>query len=139
VIDRKTHKVTDWPIGNLKANFPMALDEGDHRLFIGTRKPSRLGVIDTTTGKVVASLPAAGDMDDLYYDDSRKRIYIPGGEGFISVYEQTDPDHYQQIGKIQGAIGARTGVWYAKRDRLYVAVPGRANQGAEIWVFEAQD
>jgi DNA-binding beta-propeller fold protein YncE len=139
VIDRKTHKVTDWTIGNLKANFPMALDEADHRLFIGTRKPSRLGVIDTTTGKVVASLVAAGDMDDLYYDDSRKRIYIPGGEGFISVYEQTDPDHYKSIGKIQGAIGARTGVWYAKRDRLYIAVPGRANQGAEIWVYEAQD
>ena len=140
VIDRKTHKVIDWSIGNLKANFPMALDEADNRLFIGTRKPSRLGVIDTTTGKLVASLPAAGDMDDLYYDESRKRIYIPGGEGFLSVYEQTDPDHYKAIGgKIPGAIGARTGVWYAKRDRLYVAVPGRANQGAEIWVYEAQD
>jgi len=139
VIDRKNHQVTDWQIGNLKANFPMALDEADHRLFIGTRKPSRLGVIDTTTGKVVASLPAVGDMDDLYYDDSRKRIYIPGGEGFISVYEQSDPEHYKVIGKITCAIGARTGVWYAKRDRLYVAVPGRANQGAEIWVYEAQD
>jgi DNA-binding beta-propeller fold protein YncE len=139
IIDRKTHQVTDWEIGNLKANFPMALDEADHRIFIGTRKPSRLGVIDTTSGKLVTSLPAAGDMDDLYYDDSRKRIYIPGGEGFISVYEQSDPDHYKVLAKIQGAVGARTGVWYAKRDRLYVAVPGRANQGAEIWVYEAQD
>jgi DNA-binding beta-propeller fold protein YncE len=139
VIDRQTHKVTDWQIGTLKANFPMALDEADHRLFIGTRKPSRLGVLDTGTGKLVATLPAAGDMDDLYYDDSRKRIYIPGGEGFLSVYEQRDPDHYEAIAKIPGAIGARTGVWYAKRDRLYIAVPGRANQGAEIWVYEAQD
>jgi hypothetical protein len=139
VIDRKTHQVSDWQIGDLKANFPMALDEADHRLFIGTRKPSRLGVIDTTNGKLVASLVSAGDMDDLYYDESRKRIYIPGGEGFISAYEQIDPDHYKVIGKIPCAIGARTGVWYAKRDRLYIAVPGRANQGAEIWVYEAQD
>src|SRR5207247_751998 len=105
----------------------------------GTRKPSRLVVIDTMTGRLVANLPAAGDMDDLYYDDSRKRIYIPGGEGFLSVYEQSDPDHYKVIGKISAAIGARTGVWYAKRDRLYIAVPGRANQGAELWVYEAQD
>jgi hypothetical protein len=139
VIDRQTHKVIDWQIGNLKANFPMALDEADRRLFIGTRKPSRLGIIDTTTGRLIASLQAAGDMDDLYYDESRKRIYIPGGEGFLSVYEQRDPDHYEMLAKIPSAIGARTGVWFAKRDRLYLAVPGRASQGAEVWVYEAQD
>jgi DNA-binding beta-propeller fold protein YncE len=139
VIDRNSHKVTDWAIPGLKANFPMALDEADHRLFIGTRKPGRLAVLDTNSGKVVANLPCAGDMDDLYFDSERKRIYVPGGEGFISVFQQTDPDHYETLARIPSAIGARTGFWYAKRDRVYLAVPGRANQGAEIWVFEAQD
>jgi len=139
VIDRNTHQVSDWALPGLKANFPMAIDEADHRLFIGTRKPARLAVLDTTSGKIVANLPSAGDMDDLYYDTGRKRIYVPGGEGFISVFQQTDPDHYQPIGRIPSAIGARTGYWYEKRDRLYLAVPGRANQGAELWVYEAQD
>ncbi|HWY70279.1 MAG TPA: hypothetical protein VNX88_16540 [Terriglobales bacterium] len=139
VIDRKTHQVKDWRLTGLKANFPMALDQAEHRLFIGTRKPSRLAVFDTDTGKIVANLTSAGDMDDLYYDDSRKRVYVPGGEGFISVFEQKDADHYDQMAKIASAIGARTGVWYGKRDRLYLAVPGRANQGAEVWVYEAQD
>jgi DNA-binding beta-propeller fold protein YncE len=139
VIDRKTKKVTDWPLSDLKANFPMALDEADHRLFIGTRKPARLVAIDTTNGKIVANLLSAGDMDDLYYDSGRKRIYVLAGEGFISVFQQTDPDHYESMAKIPTTTGARTGVWYEKRDRLYLAVPGRANQGAELWVYEAQD
>jgi len=139
VIDRKTKNVSDWSLPGLKANFPMALDEADHRLFIGTRKPARFIAIDTANGKIVANLPCAGDMDDLYYDTGRKRIYVLGGEGFISVFQQTDPDHYESMGKIPSATGARTGVWYEKRDRLYLAVPGRANQGAELWVYEAQD
>jgi DNA-binding beta-propeller fold protein YncE len=139
VIDRNSHTVNDWAIPGLKANFPMALNEADHRLFIGTRKPGRLAVLDTTSGKIVANLPSAGDMDDLYFDSGRKRIYIPGGEGFISVFQQIDPDHYQAMARIPSAIGARTGYWYEKRDRLYLAVPGRANQGAELWVYEAQD
>lgn len=139
VIDRNTKKVSEWSLPGLKANFPMALDEADHRLFIGTRKPARLVAIDTANGKIIANIPCAGDMDDLYYDTGRKRIYVPGGEGFISVFQQNDPDHYQSIGKIPSAVGARTGLWYEKRDRLYLAVPGRANQGAALWVYEAQD
>jgi len=139
VIDRNTKKVSEWLLPGLKANFPMALDETDHRLFIGTRKPARLAVIDTASGKVIVNIPCAGDMDDLYYDTSRKRIYVPGGEGFISVFQQNNPDHYESMGKIPSAVGARTGLWYEKRDRLYLAVPGRANQGAELWVYEAQD
>src|SRR5438874_4718516 len=35
VIDRNTHKVTDWPLTG-RANYPMALDEADHRLFVVT-------------------------------------------------------------------------------------------------------
>jgi len=139
VLDRNTKAVTDWKLPGLKANFPMAIDEANQRLFIGTRKPARLVVINTTNGTITANLPCAGDMDDLYYDTGRKRVYIPGGEGFISVFQQSDPDHYQAMAKIPSAIGARTGLWYEKRDRLYLAVPSRANQGAELWVYEAQD
>lgn len=139
VIDRTTGAVTKWELGGAGANFPMALDEANHRLFIGTRKPSRLMVFDTNSGKAVANLPAAGDMDDLFYDAARKRIYIPGGEGFISVYQQNDPDHYEIMAKIPSSIGARTGAFYVQRDRLYLAVPAHASLGAELWVFEAQD
>jgi DNA-binding beta-propeller fold protein YncE len=95
VIDRATHKVTDWPLKTGKANYPMALDEADHRLFVVTLKPAQVVVLDFDSGAMVASVPCVNDADDLYYDAGRKRIYVPGGEGFISVIQQTDPDHYQ--------------------------------------------
>src|SRR4030081_1211387 len=82
VIDRKTHNVTDWPLKNGKSNYPMALDEADHRIFVVTRRPAQLVAIDTDTGATVASVPWVNDGDAMYYDTGRKRIYVPGGEGF---------------------------------------------------------
>ena len=97
----------------------------------------RVDLVDS--GKVVASLPAAGDMDDIFYDALRKRVYVSGGEGFISVFQQKGPDTYEATGKIPTSIGTRTGVWYVKRDRLYLAAPPAQGLGARILVFEAQD
>jgi len=140
VIDRNTHKVTDWPLRNGKANYPMALDEADHRLLVVTRKPAQLVVLDSDSGAMVASVPCVNDSDDLYYDTVRKRIYAPGGEGFISVVQQIDPDHYQSLAKVPTTIGgARTGLWYEKRDRFYLAVPASSKQGAALWVYAPED
>ena len=84
VINRSNGKMLTWSLPNgHSANFPMVLDEADRRVFIGTRKPSRLTVFDMDSGKIVASVPTAGDMDDMFYDADRKRIYVAGGEGFL--------------------------------------------------------
>jgi DNA-binding beta-propeller fold protein YncE len=139
LIDRKTHKVIDWPLKTGKANYPMALDEADHRLFVVTRKPAQLVVLDTESGAMVGSAACVADSDDVYYDAGRKRIYVPGGEGFVSVIQQIDADHYQPIAKIPTTVGARTGLWYEKRDRLYLAVPASSKQGAALWVFAPED
>lgn len=139
VIDRTTHKVTDWPLKTGKANYPMALDEADHRLFVVTRKPAQLVVLDVESGSPIANVPCVNDADDLYYDSGRKNIYIPGGEGFISVIRQTDPDHYESLAKIPTTIGARTGLWYEKRDRFYLAVPANSKQGAALWIYAPED
>src|SRR5215469_16807032 len=108
VIDRSTHKVEKWKLEDAGTNFPMALDEEHHRLFVAARRPARLLVLDTDSGKLIASLPGAADTDDMAYDATRRRIYIPSGEGFIFVYQQIDPDRYERIAKIPSAIGART-------------------------------
>src|SRR6267143_1160036 len=65
LIDRKTHTVTDWPLKTGEANYPMALDEADHRLFVVTRKPAQLVVLDTETGAMVASAACVADSDEL--------------------------------------------------------------------------
>ena len=140
VIDRNTGATTYWalPKGHL-ANFPMVLDEENKRVIIGTRRPSRMTVFDMDTGAVVASLPCTGDMDDIFYDALRKRVYVSGGEGFISVFQQKDANTYEPMGKFATSIGTRTGAWYVKRDRLYLAAPPANGLGARILVFEPQD
>ena len=121
----------------------MALDEADHRLFTATRAPARLAVYDTNSGRLVAVLPTVQDSDDLYYDAARKRLYVPGGEGYIAVYQQVDADHYKRLAKIPCAVGARTAGYFGRGhkgfDRLYLAIPARSDHGAEIWIYTVQE
>jgi DNA-binding beta-propeller fold protein YncE len=142
VIDRNTRKIQNWKLEQAGTNFPMALDEAHRRLFVAARKPARLLVLDMDTGKEIASLPGAIDTDDMSYDSDRKRIYVTSGEGFIFVYQQIDADRYQRIAKIPTAIGARTSAYtgqVGKHNSFYLAVPARANRGAELWVYETRD
>ena len=143
VVNRTTKGITHWPLGGVESNFPMALDEADHRLFVGVHVPPRLAVYDTNSGRLVAALPSVQDTDDLYFDADRKRVYMPGGEGFIYAFQMTDPDHYQLLAKIPTAIGARTAGYYGKQgkgfDRFYLAVPARGGQSAEVRIYTVQD
>jgi hypothetical protein len=138
-IDRKTGVVTKWPLKGLRGNYAMALNEEDHRLFTITRKTPMLVVFNTETGAEVARMQAAGESDDVFFDASRKRIYEIGGEGFISVFQQNDPDHYEMLASIPTGIGIRTGYFFAKRDRFYVGVPAKGNEPAQVWTYEAED
>lgn len=139
VIDRQKRAViAHWPVTQATANYPMALDEAKHRLFIGCRSPARVLVLDTDTGKVVTEMDCAGDTDDVFYDAKNKRIYVSGGAGFVSVFAQLDADKYQPVAKIPTAAGARTSLFVPALGRLYLAVPHRGNQAAEVRVYETQ-
>lgn len=145
VINRNTKQLTKWELPpKYEENFPMALDEVDHRLMIVTRTPPRLVVYDTSSGKVVATQPCVADVDDLYYDANHKRIYIPGGQGFIDVFQQRDADHYERIARIPTVIGARTAGYTARvgkkgLDRVFLAVPYSPNKDAAVWTYTVQE
>ena len=145
VIDRTTRKLTKWELPpKYEQNFPMALDESEHRLMIVTRTPPRLVVYDTSSGKVVTTQPCVADVDDLYYDANHKRVYIPGGQGFIDVFQQKDADHYERIARIATVIGARTAGYTPRAgkkglDRIFLAVPYSPNKDAAVWVYTVQE
>ena len=139
VVDREKHTIlAKWPIKEAGANFPMALDEANHRLFIGCRKPAKILVVNTDTGKVTAQFACPGDTDDVFYDAARKRLYVAGGEGFLEAFDQKGPDQYQSAGKIATAAGARTGFYSPELSEFFLAVPHRGSQGAEIRVYTVQ-
>jgi DNA-binding beta-propeller fold protein YncE len=128
--------VTTWPVGAYRANFPMALDEDHHRLFIGARNPARLVVFDTESGKQITALNISGDTDDVFFDQENKRIYVSAGEGNIDLINQVDADHYVAAAKIPTAPGARTSLFVSDLHRLYIAFPHRGVQEAAIRVYE---
>jgi DNA-binding beta-propeller fold protein YncE len=139
VVDREKQTiVAKWPVKEVGANYPMAIDEANHRLFAGCRKPARVLVFNTDTGKVTAQVPCPGDTDDLFYDAVRKHLYVSGGEGFLEAFEQKGPDEYRSIGKLATASGARTGLYVPDLSQFFLAVPHRGNQGAEIRVYSVQ-
>lgn len=140
VVDReKRAVVANWPMRRFHANFPMALDEANHRLFVGCRSPSRLVVLDTDTGKPVADVPISSDTDDLFFDAARKRLYLSCGEGFIDIIAQGNADEYESKEKITTRAGARTGFFSSALSQFYLAVPKRGNQAAELRVFTVQN
>jgi DNA-binding beta-propeller fold protein YncE len=141
-INRTTKELTRWTVTNLQ-NFPMALDEADHRIIVGTREPATVSVFDTTSGKMVASVPTVQDTDDLYYSAEKKRVYVPGREGAIWVYQQNGPDHFTLIAKVPTVVGAGTAGYFGRQgkgfDRFYLAVSATANSNAEVRIYTLND
>jgi DNA-binding beta-propeller fold protein YncE len=143
VIDSdKDEVIGRFPVAPAGANAAVAIDEPNHRLFIGCRKNPALVVMDSDSGKIVASVPIPGDVDDLSFDARLGRIYASCGEGAIAVIRQIDADRYESLGTVPTTKGARTSIFNAGDGRLYLAVPRRADRPAqespEVWVYGAR-
>jgi DNA-binding beta-propeller fold protein YncE len=120
-----------------KLNVAMAFDEANHRLFVVTRNPGKLVVLNSDNGKVIADIPAVGMVDDAAYDAQHQRVYVAGDQ-FIDVFEQKDPDHYSLLARIPGSFRAKTGILVPELNRYYLAVPHHEGKEAEVRVYEIQ-
>jgi DNA-binding beta-propeller fold protein YncE len=143
VIDTERDSVAGrFPVAPAGENAALAIDEPNRRLFVGCRKSPALLVMDSDGGKIVASVPIPGDVDDVSYDPARKLIYASCGAGDIAVVRQVDADRYESLGTIPTVKGARTSAFDSEGGRLYLAVPRRADrpgqQDPEIWVYQAR-
>lgn len=136
VVDRVARKiVATWQLGDARGNFPMALDEADHRLFIVCRTPAEALIMDTESGKVIARIPSVTNADDAWYDAATKRAYVSGGGGFVTVIGQQDANHYSEISQIKTADGARTSCFVPELNRFFLGVWGRGGQPEELQIY----
>jgi DNA-binding beta-propeller fold protein YncE len=140
VIDtEKNEVVTTYPVKKAGGGHPLALDEDNHRVFVGCRKEPMIVILDSETGKEVAGVPIPGDVDDLFLDAGRKRLYASCGEGFLVVLKQVDADRVEPLEKIPTAKGAKTCLYVPQTGRLYLAVPGQEGKaGPEVRVYQAK-
>lgn len=139
VVDKTTRKLlATWPIKEGQHNAPMALDEANKRLFVVTRKPFKLVVLDTGTGASIASLEAPERTNELVFDQANRRLYM-AGDGYIGVVEQKDADHYAEIARVPSAVGAKTALLVPELKRFYVAVsPGEGRTGGALLRYDVQ-
>lgn len=139
VVDREKGTLTEtWPLKEAKANFPLILDEPNHRLFAGCRKPAKLLIFDTSApvGRLVTTVGISSDTDDLFFDARNKLLYVACGQGVIDVIRPAGVDTYERVKSPPTAAGARTALFVAELKMFCLAVPHRGAQPAEVRVFK---
>jgi len=140
VVDRKSLKVLAvWPVAPAKQNAMVAFDPVQHRLYVVCRDPGMVVVMNSDTGAVVGTQPAPLRSDEVQYDASSHRLYVPGGEGYMGIYDTADPDHLKLVEKVTTAPGAKTGLLLPTMHRLFLAVsPGESKSMAKVLTYEVK-
>ncbi len=123
-IDPNSNVVKEkWSTGPAKKPHGLALDAKTHRLFCAGNN-GKLAVIDSTNGKLIASVDIATGTDQIAFDPGNKRIYCGCGGGIISVVEET-ADGARLLGNVKTPGTGRTlavdpkthAVWTAYGDK----------------------
>ena len=131
-----------FPVAPAGVNAALAIDEVNRRLFVGCRRNASVVVMDSDTGRAVATVAIPGDVDDVALDSRRKRIISSRRGGAIAVIRQLDADNHESLGIVPAVKGARTWAWNPEDGRLYLAVPRRADRperrNPEVWVYRAR-
>src|SRR5947199_2361616 len=99
----------NWP-QTYGGNYAMALDNEKHRVFVVFRDPAKFVALAKDTGAVVAEADTCGDVDDLFLDAKRQRVYVSCGQGFIDVLDARDAG-FVRLARIATVPGARTSLF----------------------------
>lgn len=138
VVDRTSMKViATWPVPPAQQNAMVAFDPAQHRLYVVCRSPGMVVVMSSDTGAVIDKQPAPLRADEVQYDESTHRLYVPGGEGYMGIYDTSDPDHLRIVEKVTTAPGAKTALLIPEMHRLFLAVsPGDTKAMAKVLTYE---
>jgi DNA-binding beta-propeller fold protein YncE len=124
-IDTKSAKIeATWPISDCQRPHGLAISPADHRLFASCVN-SKLLVVDSIDGMIVASLPIGKGSDAAAYDAVRKRVFSSNSDGTLSVFQQATPQHYIGLGNIPTRELARTMALDPKTGRVFLVTGDR--------------
>jgi YVTN family beta-propeller protein len=126
-----------WKVGELRGNFPLAIDLAHSRVLTILRRPARLEAFDARTGKGAGGSVVCGDADDMFVDENRSRVYVICGEGVVDTHDLGGND-YARIGRLTTTEGSRTGLFLPDLDRLVVAIRGSRKEGTALWILRVQ-
>jgi DNA-binding beta-propeller fold protein YncE len=130
--------VHTWTVPGLTSNAAMGFDEGNHRLFIGSRNPGVLYVLDSNSGKLITTLKTVNISDDMTFDAAHRRLIVSGADG-VDVFVQDNPDSYRLVQHVD-TFGGKTSEYVPSLKRFYV-VHTKGEQAAEagLQIFKVND
>lgn len=140
VVDKAAGKVVKtWLFTAAEQNACAAYDDKTHRLFIVSRKPGKIVVINADTGATVATFGAPARTDQVVWDAANRRIYATGGEGYIGVVEQDSANKYHEAAKVPSMAGAKTAILDPILHHLWVAAsPGETKAMAKVLRYDVR-
>jgi hypothetical protein len=121
VIDAKTMQIkAHWPLAPCESPSGLAYSAASHRLFAACDNKI-MAVVDSTTGKVVAT-PAIGASPDAdAFDPGRKLIFSSSDEGTLTVLADRGGDKYEVLQNVATEPGARTLALDTKTHIVYIS------------------
>jgi len=127
VVDVAAKKVTaSWSVAPGSGPTGMALDIASHRLFVGAGKA--MVMIDTTSGKVVTSVPICSGTDATFYDAANKLVFSSCRDGHVTI-AKVDGDKMTVVQTLDTAPGSRTMALDASTHKIYLAAAKPASSG----------
>jgi alkaline phosphatase len=133
VFDPKSLQVKRrMPISGAKTPTGLAYDARTSRLFIGCRNEPKMIVMDSASGKVIASLRIGTGVDAAGYDPDTKTILFSSGDGTLNVFRQKSADEYEDLGPVMTQPTAKTMAYDPRTKRVYLPA-------ADVEVIPAAD
>lgn len=97
----------------------------------------KLVVLDSNSGAIVTTEPAASMLDDAACGGAHERVYSPGTD-FLDIFQARDSAPYELVGHIPTVFRAKTGVLVPELNRYYLGVPHHEKAVAELRIDEVQ-
>jgi YVTN family beta-propeller protein len=123
VFDLKTlQPKATWPVAPAEGGTGLAIDAAHHRLFsaCGNKK---VAVVDSDTGKVVATPPIGDDPDGLVFEPATGRIFVSNVDGTLTIIQEDSPDKYTVLQTVTTQRGCRTITLDEKTGRVVTCAP----------------
>ena len=118
-IDTATHEVVaHWPLAPGKGPSGIAFDAAHHRLFATCEK--LMVMLDTTSGKVVGSVPTAAGADGCAFDPGTQLAFASCGEGVTTIAKEETPEKLTVVQTLKTERGARTMALDPRTHRIYL-------------------
>jgi YVTN family beta-propeller protein len=125
VIDTKSHTVVaNWPIAPGEEATGMAIDLKNHRLFLGCSGSQTMVMMDSVTGKFIASVPIGQGVDGNAFDPGTLLAFASCGDGTTTIAHEDSPDKLTVVQTLETRRGSRTMALDPRTHKIYLAAAG---------------